>query len=206
MSYGNYYEGPPRRRTSRTLVRLVMFVWLLVFSCVGLRAFAIPAVNNFVADFFTRRVVQAINPNIASPSVPNLGDVRDSVEEAVLPNLLPVLPTGEFPITDEQATGYMASQAGALNLDRVEVQFAADEVIATVGRGPLSGTIRANARAENGRIVLENEQIEGLLGQVIQAETIITPLETRLNNEIQQQGRQVAGIDIQPGTAIITIQ
>lgn len=205
MSYGNYYEGPPQRRTSRALVRLVVFVWLLVFSCVGLRAFAIPAVN----DFFYRRVAQAINPNVVVDVDP-LQAVQDGIEDATLPSL-PPLADEAITINDALATEYVRSQASALGLNDATVQFVPGGVVATITVpaplvGEVSGTIRADARAEDGRIVLANEQIDGPIGSIISPTTLVDALENRLNQQIEQQGQRVARVDVVQGQATIVFE
>jgi hypothetical protein len=208
MSYREYAE-PPRRRTSRALVRLTMLVWLLVFSCAGLRAFAIPAVN----DFVSQRVLRAINPNVPLPSVPNLDPV-EQVQEQInqLPLLnVPPISAGPITISDDVATAYLAGQTDTLGVNDVAVQFVPNEIVATITVpaplvGEVEGTVRANARAENGRIVLDNERIEGPIGSIISPVTLIDGLENRLNNEIAQQGRRVASVEVREGEATIVFE
>jgi hypothetical protein len=200
MSYRTgYYEAPPRRRVNRLLLRFTIFVWLLVFGCVGLRAFAVPAVN----DLFYNRVLQAVNPDIEVPQNP-----REAVGTAVeqLPFNVPTLPTGTFTIPEDQATAYMSAQSDRLGVDNIQVQFVPGEMVTTVGVGPLSGTLRTEARAENGRVVLENKGLDGVIGQVISLDAIVDGLETRLNSEVSRQGRQVESIDIQQDQAVVTIR
>lgn len=211
MSYGNYYEEPPRRRTSRALVRLAMFVWLLVFSCVGLRAFAIPAVN----DFFYRqvnRVAEAVNPVLSSPLPSGINaaeEARERIEQLALPSLPPITQPS-FTINDAVATEYVRSQAG-LSFSDATVQFVPGEVIATITVpapivGEVTGTVRANARAEGGRVVLDNERIDGPIGSVIQPATLVDALENRLNEQIAQQGRSVQEVRVEQGQATIVFE
>lgn len=208
MSYREYAE-PPRRRTSRALVRLTVFVWLLVFSCVALRAFAIPAVNAFVSQ----RVLQAVNPNVALPSVPNLNpaeQVQEQINQLPLLNMPPIS-AGPVTISDDVATGYMAGQTESLGVNDVAVQFVPNEIVATITVpapvvGELTGKVRANARAENGRIVLDNERIEGPIGSIISPVTLIDGLENRLNDEIAQQGRRVQRVEVREGEATIVFE
>jgi len=208
MSYREYAEQP-RRRTSRALVRLAVLVWLLVFSCAGLRAFAIPAVN----DFVNQRVLRAVNPDVTLPSVPNLDPV-EQVQEQInqLPLLnVPPISAGPITISDDVATAYMAGQTDALGVNDVAVQFIPNEIVATITVpaplvGEVKGIVRANARAENGRVVLDNERIEGPIGSIISPVTLIDGLENRLNNEITQQGRSVQSVEVREGEATIVFE
>ena len=208
MSYREYAEQP-RRRTSRALVRLTVFVWLLVFGCIGLRAFAIPAVNGF----FYQRVLQAVNPNVALPSDPGLNpveQVQEQIDQLPLLNV-PTIDPGPVTISDDVATGYMASQTESLGVNDIAVQFVPNEIVATITVpapivGEVEGAVRANARAENGRIVLDNERIEGPIGSVISPVTLIDGLENRLNDEIAQQGRSVKSVEVRDGEATIVFQ
>jgi hypothetical protein len=206
MSYREYAEQP-RRRTSRALVRLTVLVWLLVFSCVGLRAFAIPAINGFFYQQ-VNRVAEAVNPQQVVPlpsGISSEEEARERIEQLVLPGL-PTIPIGSFTINNQQATAYMAGQIGQYGVDRFDVQFEPGQVVATVGQGPLTGTLRANARAENGRVVLENERIDGLLGRVLDPVPLVNALENRLNTEIDRQGRNVQSVDAQQGQATIVFE
>jgi hypothetical protein len=203
MSYQTgYYDAPPRRRVNRLLLRLTIFVWLLVFGCVGLRAFVQPALN----DFFIRRVLQASNPGIELPAnVTPREAVRTAVSQLPLP-AVPKLPTGTFTITDDQATGYLAANRAQLGVDNIQVRFVPNEVEAVISVGPISGTARAQARAENGRVVLDNARIDGLLGSAIKIDALVDALENRLNQEVQSQRRSVTEIDVQQGQAVVTIE
>jgi hypothetical protein len=208
MSYREYAEQP-RRRTSRALVRLTVFVWLLVLGCIGLRAFAIPAINAFV----NQRVLRAVNPNITLPSVPNLDpveQVQEQINQLPLLNVPPIDP-GPITISDDVATAYMMGQTDALGVNDVVVQFVPNEIVATITVpapivGEVEGVVRANARAENGRIVLDNERIEGPIGSVISPVTLIDGLENRLNDEIAQQGRRVKSVEVRDGEATIVFE
>lgn len=212
MSYGNYYEGPPRRRTSRALVRLAMLVWLLVFSCVGLRAFAIPAVN----DFFYRqvnRVAEAVNPDQVLPLPSDLNPVdeaRERVEAAVLPSF-PPLPTGTFTITNDQATGYLNANRAQLGVDSIAVQFVPGEVLATLTRnvpvvGSVSGTARTQPQVVDGRVELANPQLDPPLGSIIEIGPLVDALENRLNQEAAGQNKRITSIVVEQGEATFTIE
>lgn len=208
MSYREYAE-PPRRHTSRALVRLTMFVWLLVFGCVGLRAFALPAINAFVSQ----RVLQAVNPNITLPPASDLNpveQVQEQIDQLPLLNVPPIS-VGPITISDDVATGYMAGQTESLGVNDVAVQFIPNEIVATITVpapvvGELTGVVRANARAENGRVILDNERIEGPIGSIISPVTLIDGLENRLNDEIAQQGRRVQSVEVRDGEATIVFE
>lgn len=207
MSYREY-AAPPRRRTSRALVRLAMLVWLLVFGCVGWRAFAQPAINDFVYGEVVNRVAQA--QNIPLPSSIN---AEEQVQEQIkqLPLNVPRIDPGPITISDDVATAYITGQTDALGVNDVAVQFIPNEIVATITVpaplvGEVEGVVRANARAENGRVVLDNERIEGPIGRFISPVTLIDGLENRLNDEITQQGRSVQSVEVRDGEATIVFQ
>lgn len=202
----NYYDAPPRRRVNRFLLTLTIFVWFLVFSCIVLRGFVAPFLN----DFVYQRVAQAIRPNA---SLPADIDPRDAASTAIAqaPLIVPQLQQGEFRITEEQATQYMTGMRDQLGVNSITVQFVPDQIVSTLGVnapviGEVSGTARTEARAEDGRVRLTNPRIDGPIGAVISPHALVNALENRLNSEVEQQGRRVTDIDIQDGVAVVTVQ
>lgn len=211
MSYGNYYGEQPRRRTSRALVRLTIFVWLLVFSCVGLRAFAIPYVNDLFYGQINR-VVEGVNPQQSAPLPSNTNQEKQTQQLIQqVPLALPTITAGAIAINDQLATTYANQQAKTLGLNNIGVQFVPGGVVATISApaplvGEVTGTVRATARVENGRIVLDNETIDGPIGRVISPTTLVNAVENRVNNEIAQQGRSVQSLNVQQGQATIVFK
>lgn len=193
------YREQPRSQWKTCLIWLTAGVWLLVLLCVGVRYVMRP----FVTDYINGRIAQAIDPALPSGLDPNAA-LRESLEQVPI-NVQ--VPPGEIEVTEEQANVYIEDYRQRLQgIDDIRVRFVPGEVQAIVTVRGISGTARMQPVVQDGRIVAMNPRLDEPLGSILSVDQLLGALQDRINSELNSQGRRIAGVRVEQGVAIVTVE
>jgi hypothetical protein len=123
---------------------------------------------------------------------------------AALPGLVAALPPGQVVLSEEAANAFLAEhQADYAPVERIRVRFVAGQVVADVSALGVSGVARTGLTTAGGRVALLAPTIDGALGLAISGEDLAAPLVSRLNAELESQGKQVSEIRIEDGQIVL---
>ncbi|HEU4323379.1 MAG TPA: hypothetical protein VFS21_09550 [Roseiflexaceae bacterium] len=177
------------------LVTLVVLVWLVVLGGLAYRFLIQPQLSQLIGD--------QIGSQIAAPP---LGEQIEGQAGQVLPTVVAALPSGELRISEADANSYLEANRDSLQpLESVWVRFSPGQVQADLGAMGLTSTARMGLAAQDGRVVVRDASIDGLLGQVISAQDLAASLERQINAQLAAQGRSVTDVRVEQGVIVVTI-
>jgi hypothetical protein len=196
---------PDRRRSQRRsrrdggcfgrLLALTAFAVILVALYVG---FVRPQIGNFIGGQLGQRLVGGS------------GGVQTQVEQQLaegVPGIIAALPSGELPVSEQDANAYIAANPQALEpLESATVQFTPGQVSANIQAFGTSSRASAQMSAQDGQLVLTNPQIDGPLNAVVSANSLADSLESQINAELAAQGRVVRDVRIEQGQVVLQIE
>jgi hypothetical protein len=170
-----------------------------VLGCVALRYFVRP----LITDYFNRQVAVSIAPDAVVDN--NAGEaLQDSLQQVPIPI---DIPTGTLAISEEQANSYLAEYRGRLEqIDDMRLRFVPGEVQIDVTAGFLTGTARTQPIVSDGRIIASNARLDEPLGSFFAVGPLMQALVDRINDEVAAQGKTVTDVQIEQGTAVVTVQ
>jgi hypothetical protein len=191
-----YYRSAqrqPRRRPRRGIACLgwlIALIWLLV---------AIVAAHLFIMRPLLSRTV-------GEQAVQRL-DVDGTLDGGgVLPTLVAALPAGEMRISEQEINAYLQAHASLLApIERATVRLVRGGLEVGIRAFGLDGTARMGVALQNGRVIALDPRLDGPLGQLVSLGDLLAPIEQRLNELLNAQGRRVTDLRIEPGELIVTV-
>lgn len=199
MSYRYERYQPPRRRKYGCLTALVVFVWLLLILLIVYRFLWRDQVSQYVGE--------QIGQRISGPAQPGLGQQIEEGAQENLPDAVAALPSGSITITEQQANAFLATRASTQPpIDSITVRFVPGQVEADVVALGTTSTVQMGLAVQNGRIIVLNPTINGLLGQAISAEDVTRSLENQINAQLEAQGRRITDLQINQGEVVVTVE
>ncbi len=193
----SYRSG--RRQGERSgrgcLVTLVVLVWLVVLGGLAYRFLIQPQLSQLIGD--------QIGSQIAAPP---LGEQIEGQAGEVLPTVVAALPSGELRISEADANSYLEANRDSLQpLESVRVRFTPGQVQADLGAMGLTSTARMGLAAQDGRVIVRDASIDGLLGQVISAQDLAASLERQINAQLAAQGRTITDVRVEQGVIVVVV-
>lgn len=182
------------RRRPGCLGIAVGMVWLLV-AVVACYGFVLrPALSRYVGN----RIGSELG-----------GGPQQQIEQGagqVLPTAVAALPPGEIVVTEQQANDYLATNKQSFApLESVTVRFVPGQMQADLRAQGVTSTATLGLEARDGRLVVVNPQLEGLLSEVISADQVTQSLAEQLNNQLAAQGKSAQSVRIEQGQVVIVI-
>lgn len=134
-------------------------------------------------------------------------DVDGSREGAgVLPTLVAALPAGEMRISEQEINAYLQAHADMLApIEQATVRLVSGGLEVDIRAFGLDGTAHMGVALQNGRVIALDPRLDGPLGRMVSLGDLLTPVEQRLNELLEAQGRRVADLRIEPGELIVTV-
>lgn len=126
--------------------------------------------------------------------------------EGALPTLVAALPSGEMRISEREINAYLLAHANLLApIEQATVRLVSGGLEVDMRAFGLNGTARMGVALQNGRVIALNPRLDGPLGRLVSLGDLLTPIEQRLNELLEAQGRQVADLRIESGELIVTV-
>ena len=198
MSYRRTNYPRERRRGVGCLAWLVALVWIVLL--------AILAYRFFLRDQISQYIGEQVASRIESRSEGQAARQLQTSMAAGLPTAIAALPSGEIRITEAQANDYIAAHLESLRpLDAATVHFVPNQVQADIQAVGTTSTASMGLAVQDGRIIAVDPKIDGVLGQVISADTLAKSIEQQINDQLAAQGRRVTNVRIEQGALVVTI-
>jgi hypothetical protein len=199
MSYRRTNYRPERRRSGvGCLAWLVAIVWILLLAVLAYRFFLRDQVSQFIGEQVSNRIERQSDSQAAQ-------QLQTSVA-AGLPTTIAALPSGEIRISEAQANDYIVTHSKSLGpIESATVHFVPNEVRADIRAVGTTSTASMGLAVQDGRIIAIDPKIDGLLGQVISANTLAKSFEEQINSQLAAQGRRVTNVRIEQGALVVTI-
>lgn len=190
-----------RRRGNGCLAWLVAIVWILLIGVLAYRFFLRPQISQLIGQ---RLVTQPGTPR----QTPGAGNQQ--IEQAAgqaLPTVIASVPSGSLTISEAQANNYLSSRAGALGpIESATIRFVPNELQVDISALGTTSTARMGLGVQNGRIIVIDPRIDGILGQFITLDDLASSFERQINDELAAQGRRVTDVQINQGELLVTVE
>lgn len=186
-------QRQPKPRSRRAIACLgwtTALIWVLV-ALVAAYLFALrPALSRMVGEQAVQRL--------------EVDGILDG--EGALPTLVAALPAGEMRISEQEINTYLLARADLLTpIEQATVRLVSGGLEVDMRAFGLTGTARMGVALQNGRVIALNPQLDGPLGRLVSLGDLLTPIEQRLNELLEAQGRRVTDLRIEPGELIVTL-
>ena len=200
MSYRyERYRERPRSQMRSCLVVLTVCVWLVVFAWLAVRFWVRP----LVTDYVNQQVAVAIDPQLPADLAPGQA-LQESLEQVPIPVQIPA---GTITVTEDQANSYLTGYRDQLaEIDDIRVRFVPGAVQAEVTVRGFRGTASTEPVVEGGRLVATNTSLSQPLGSFLSINPLMQALLDRINGEVTAQGRTITAVQIEQGTALVTVE
>lgn len=134
-------------------------------------------------------------------------DVDGTLEGGgVLPTMVAALPSGEMRISEQEINAYLLAHADVLApIEQATVRLVSGGLEVDIRAFGLDGTARMGVALQNGRVIALDPRLDGPLGRLVSLGEVLAPIEQRLNELLEAQGRRVSDLRIEPGEVIVTV-
>lgn len=124
----------------------------------------------------------------------------------VLPTMVAALPAGEMRISEQEINAYLLAHTDLLApIDQATVRLVSGGLEVDIRAFGLDGTARMGVALQNGRVIALDPRLDGPLGRLVSLGDLLAPVEQRLNELLEAQGRRVTDLRIEPGEMIVTV-
>lgn len=143
---------------------------------------------------------------VGEQAVQRLGGDETLDGGGLLPTLVAALPAGEMRINEQEINAYLQTNADLLApIEQATVRLVSGGLEVDLRAFGLNGTARMGVALQNGRIIALDPRLDGPLGRLISPGDLLAPVEQRLNELLEAQGRRVTDLRIEPGEMIVTV-
>lgn len=181
---------PRSRRAIACLGWITALIWIFV-ALVAIYMFVLrPSLSRMVGEQAVQRL-----------------EVDGTLDgEGALPTLVAALPSGEMRISEREINAYLLAHADLLApIEQATVRLVSGGLEVDMRAFGLNGTARMGVALQNGRVIALNPRLDGPLGRLVSLGDLLTPIEQRLNELLEAQGRRVADLRIESGELIVTV-
>lgn len=186
-------QRQPKSRSRRSIACLgwlTALIWVFV-ALVAIYLFVLrPSLSRMVGE----QAVQRLNGD----------EMLDGA--GLLPTLVAALPAGEMRINEQEINAYLQTNADLLApIEQATVRLVSGGLEVDLRAFGLNGTARMGVALQNGRVIALDPRLDGPLDRLISAGDLLAPIEQRLNELLEAQGRRVTDLRIAPGELIVTV-
>lgn len=188
--YRPVQRQPRRRRGIACLGWITALIWLFVALVAAYLFVLRPSLSRTVGEQAVHRL-----------------DVDGTLDGGgVLPTLVATLPSGEMRISEQEINAYLLAHTDLLApIEQTTVRLVSGGLEVDIRAFGLDGTARMGVALQNGRVIALDPRLDGPLGQLVSLSDLLAPVEQRLNELLEAQGRRVTDLRIEPGELIVTV-
>ncbi|GIV99383.1 hypothetical protein [Roseiflexus sp.] len=188
--YRSVQRQPRSRRGIACLGWITALIWVLVALVAAYLFVLRPSLSRTVGEQAVQRL--------------NIDGTQSGA--GVLPTLVTALPSGEVRISEQEINAYLLAHAGLLApIDQATVRLVSGGLEVDIRAFGLDGTARMGVALQNGRVIALNPRLDGPLGRLVSLGDLLAPVEQRLNELLEAQGRRITDLRIEPGELIVTV-
>lgn len=201
----------PKRRSS-CLGKIILVIGILLFAEVYIQ-FVRPNLGSFVGQKVGQQFglsQQDGNASVSATPREQQNSAQQPIQTQVaqtIPTAVAALPYGEIVVTEQRINEYFAANPEAIKpIERLSIRLVPDEMIVDMVALGSENRVSFGLAVENGRIVVVNPRLDGMLGLLVSFEDMTQTLETKMNDQLVAQGRQVKDIRIEEGRLVVLIE
>ncbi len=127
--------------------------------------------------------------------------------DALLPPAIAAMPAGEHTLDEQQINAYLAAEQPSLEpLESATIHFVPGQVQADITAYGVPNHITLGLAVVDGQIVVVDPHLSGPLEMMISFDDMVRVLESQLNEQMQQAGRTMHDIRIEPGRMVVVVE